>query len=285
MTKPNFFIIGAPKCGTTSLHAYISTHPDVYMCTPKEPNFFTSQQITEQGLYYKAKCISNTNDYINLFTQGCNCKIRGEASVSSLFYTKTATAIHTFNPDAKIVAVLRDPIKRAMSHYLMDKRLGYVNKDLDVIFRQGEGLHFQQYFELGLYAKQLSEYIAVFPENQIRLYLFDDLCNDKEAVLTDLCQFLSIPPNSDLATSGHHNTFKEPSNALFAKLYKNAPLRAVSRILIPLGLKQTISKTIFKTGRKPLMSNSLNEYLKEFYQKDVIELQQLLGRDLSLWLS
>src|SRR5215210_1669165 len=92
---PNLFIVGAAKCGTTSLYEYLNEHPDIYMCPVKEPHFFSNVQIRnkevhkdpEPGKYYMTKVIRSTEIYLSLFKEGLNCKIRGEASPSYLFDT------------------------------------------------------------------------------------------------------------------------------------------------------------------------------------------------------
>ena len=134
MTLPTFFIVGAPKAGTTSLYHYLEEHPEVYMSPIKETNFFSSKQMQEQELYYDATPIQSKNQYLELFKDVSQEKQVGEASVSYLYYTGVAKKILEFNPKAKIVIMLRNPVDRAFSHFLMDKRLGLsISSFMDVI--------------------------------------------------------------------------------------------------------------------------------------------------------
>ena len=135
MTLPSFFIVGAPKAGTTSLYHYLEEHPEVYMSPIKETNFFSSKQMQEQELYYDATPIQSKNQYLELFKDVSQEKQVGEASVSYLYYTGVAKKILEFNPKAKIVIMLRNPVERAFSHYLMDKRLGYLHLLLWMLYK------------------------------------------------------------------------------------------------------------------------------------------------------
>ena len=151
MSKVNTFIVGAAKCATTSLYRYLANHPDVFMSTPKELNYFSATELKNQELYYNEKVISNLGDYEEIFhnADADGKKILGEASVSYLFYPSVPKKIFEYNKNAKIIIILRNPIERAFSHYLMDERLGYVNIGFEEIFKSKDQnpLYFQQYFE------------------------------------------------------------------------------------------------------------------------------------------
>ena len=125
--KVNTFIVGAPKAGTTSLHYYLQQHPEVCMSAIKEPNFFTAANVSD--LYYDVDPILNEDDYHLIFSD-LKKKVVGEASVSYLYYPLIADKIFEYNPKAKIIILLRNPVQRAFSHYLMDKRLGLCNVSL-----------------------------------------------------------------------------------------------------------------------------------------------------------
>jgi sulfotransferase family protein len=160
---PNFFIIGAAKAGTTSLYHYLEDHQEVFMCSVKEPNYFSYDDIIRQNLYYSEKGFGNKEEYEALFKDVTSEKAIGEASVSYLFYEKTPTKIKAVVPDAKIIIILRNPVDRGFSHFLMDKKLGYISLVFeDVIFKRVQhkniDLYYQQYVELGLYHEQVKRY-------------------------------------------------------------------------------------------------------------------------------
>ena len=101
--KVDFFIVGAPKSGTTSLYHYLNQHSDINMSIVKEPNYFSAEELKRQDLYYKAKIISVIDEYNNLFERKKNNQLLGEASVSYLFYSDVAGKIKSYNPDAEII--------------------------------------------------------------------------------------------------------------------------------------------------------------------------------------
>src|SRR5882672_9220913 len=117
MKLPNFFIVGAPKAGTTSLYYYLSHHPEVFMSPVKEPNFFSYDETVKQNLYHKEKGVGKFEEYRQLFaSSNGHHKAIGEASVSYLFYPSVPQRIHELVPKAKIIISLRNPVERAYSH-------------------------------------------------------------------------------------------------------------------------------------------------------------------------
>ena len=143
-TEPNFFIVGAPKAGTTSLYKYLESHPDIFMSALKETNYFSFTEIEEQKLYYREKGVSDWNSYLSLFENASGKKAIGEASVSYLFYPKTARAIKEKFSDARIIIMLRNPAERALSHYFMDYKMGYVKRKFSEIVFQPRETHLQK---------------------------------------------------------------------------------------------------------------------------------------------
>ena len=113
--KVDFFIVGAPKAGTTSLYHYLNQHPAIEMSRIKEPNFFSSKSLKESGTYYRSIIVDNQEDYHSLFNLGNEGVLFGDASVSYLFYNDVANKIKNYNHLAKIIIVLRNPIERAFS--------------------------------------------------------------------------------------------------------------------------------------------------------------------------
>ena len=164
---PNFIIVGAPKAGTTSIYRYLSKHPEVFMSSPKEINYFSIDQIESQNLYYNYFKVKSLIEYEKLFDGVTNETAIGEGSVSYLFYKETPAKIKNIIPDVKIIILLREPISRAFSHYLMDNKLGLVNDSFEnIIFKTSisdkQNLYYQQYVELGLYYKQIKRYFDIF---------------------------------------------------------------------------------------------------------------------------
>lgn len=284
MNKVNTFIVGAPKCATTSLYRYLNNHPDVFMSTPKEINYFSGDELKRQGLYYNEKVISDFHDYENIFKDANEKKVIGEASVSYLFYPDVPKKIYKYNKYAKIIIVLRDPIERAFSHYLMDERLGYVHVNLSSIFENKSDypLYFQQYFELGLYYSQVARYFEEFGEDNVLVLLDSDLKEDINLVTHKLCVFLDVE-YKDIFSGTKHNVYKEPKNRLIKLLYKTGALRRLFQKIMPRSIVVKIKNMIFSNAAKPKLDKEFQSVLLDYYNDDIHHLQKLIHRDLSIW--
>ncbi|MCK9372280.1 MAG: sulfotransferase [Sulfuricurvum sp.] len=285
---PNFIIVGAPKAGTTSLYYYLSEHPQVFMSDPKEVNFFSREEIERQGLYYDSFRVKSIEEYEKLFETVSTEKAIGEGSVSYLFYPETAEKIKEMLPDVKIIILLRDPIERGFSHYLMDYRLGLVSLPFEAIVNKSENhknmdLYYQQYIELGLYYEQVKRYLDLFGEGQVKIYLQEELRKNSDAVIKDLYDFLEIDPLSFPDTEREHNVFSMPRNKFIHALYASYPIRTLMSVLIPNSLKDRLINLFFDRKNKPKLDQRIKEDLLKLFTPDIKNLEQLIGRDLSHW--
>lgn len=183
MIRPNLFIVGAMKSGTTSLHQYLAQHPDVFMSEPKEPGFFVEELTWPRGAGW----------YATLFADAGAAQVVGE---SSTHYAKLPTyrgvpeRIHAFNPEARLVYVMRDPLERLQSHYWHNVR----NLHLEAERRPFERAVQEEpaYVAYGDYAMQLEAYLARFPRSQLYLLTFEELTRDPAATVGALCRWLGL---------------------------------------------------------------------------------------------
>lgn len=283
---PNFFIVGAPKAGTTSLYHYLKVHQQIYMSPVKEPNYFSQDEIVAQNLYYKEKGIGNISDYELLFAAANNQKAIGEASVSYLWYPETAAKIKLTIPDAKIIIILRNPVERGFSHYLMDRRLGYVRMPYETIVeRKGNhrllSLYYQQYVELGLYYEQVKRYLDTFSKTRVKVYYYEDL-RQMTILMKDLYLFLNVD-NLDANTDVKHNTFEKPINRLVGFLYSQKVMRNLANHIFPPDYRRKVKTFFFDKGKKPELLENVKKRLLEIYIPDIKALEKLLTKDLSHW--
>jgi len=285
---PNFIIVGAPKAGTTALYHYLSEHPQVFMSTPKEVNFFSREAIEKQGLYYSDFKTKNLDSYEQLFFEGVDKKAVGEGSVSYLFYPDVPQKIKDVIPEVKIIMILRNPLERGYSHYLMDYRLGLVDLSYDEIVYKAVNheklnLYYQQYVELGLYYEQVKRYISLFEKKQVRVYLQEDLRNNSEYVIHDLYDYLDIDKSFTPNTDQEHNSFSMPKNSFIQKLYGTGIIRTTLSRFFPIKLKMILLNGFFELKKKPSLSKKTEEYLLKVYQPDIKNLERLIEKDLSHW--
>lgn len=284
--KVNFFIVGAPKAGTTSLYSYLNQHHSISMSLVKEPNYFSHKEILAQKLYYKTKLITDLKKYHSLFDFKNSSYLYGEASVSYLFYNDVATKIKEYNENAKIIILLRDPVERAVSHYNMDKRLGFVKIDLqgilDNISLKNHMLYYQQYIHLGLYYYQVKKYFDVFGKENVCVMKYDDLSKDNKAFTNKITDFLSLDTDLEIDYDTPYNSYKSSSNQFINFLYSISFLRKLVSILLPNTMLKKINKSFFS---KPEIRISKETEMKlyDLFHEDILLLEQMLEIDLSSW--
>ncbi|WP_181833169.1 sulfotransferase family protein [Bacillus taeanensis] len=284
---PNFYIVGAAKCGTTSLYYYLNSHPNVYMSTMKEPHFFAQVNPTKEQRHI-VPVVSNEVDYLKLF-EGCeDGMLKGEASPSYLWSEKAPLNIYEKAPDGKIIILLRDPIERAYSHYLMDFRQGVQTKSFYEALKEdyskkekGWGVS-HLYVELGLYYEQVKRYLETFGDDQIKVLLFEDLKSNRESLMEEICGFLDVDFNLlAFEKDKVYLRYAAPRNKLAQKVMGNPMIRNAAKF-VPQAFRTGIKdKVLFKRTEKPKMDENSKNFLKEVYETDLQQLESLLNKDLS----
>ncbi|MGN6616906.1 MAG: sulfotransferase family protein [Ilyomonas sp.] len=288
--KPNFFIVGAPKAGTTSLYHYLEQHPEIYMSPIKETNYFSRPEINSSGLFYKKKNEWTIDQYAEQFEGLTTEKAIGEASVSYLFYPNVPYKIKQFNPDAKIIIMLRNPIDRGFSHYLMDRRVGFTNLSYeDIVYRKefeknNTRFFYQQYVELGMYYSQIKRYLDIFSPEKVKILYFEDVIKDIEMVVKEVYKFLGVDDKFMAETEKKFNTFQSAKSPLIAKLYAQKRIRKVIKRLVGIGGEALMKRFLFSRENKPVMSPNLKRELIDIYKADVLKTGELLNKDLSNWI-
>ena len=282
----DFFIVGAPKAGTTSLFYYLNKNRGICMSNIKEPNFFSSQDLKIQKIYYDSLILDNLKEYERIFTPKNKQQIIGEASVSYLFYPNVANRIFDYNPRSKIIIILRDPVERAFSHYSMDLRLGHVKQSLDELFDLGlnnkDNLFFQQYILLGQYYEQVNRYIEVFGRENICVKFYDELKLDASSFYSDILKFLHQENDHNIDFNQPFNKSKLPSNKFIKWLYSWPIIRKISLIFLPLSVIEFININFFKENNN-IITNDLKSKLHSFFLEDIEKLEKLLSKDLKSW--
>ena len=286
--KVDFFIVGAAKAGTTSLYSYLNKHPEIEMSTIKEPDYFSNEFIEKQSLYYKKESIKSLNKYHSLYSDTKNL-IRGEASVSYLFYEKVPKKIFKYNSRSKVIIMLRNPSDRAYSHYLMDKRLGFVRESFENIVHKksthkNSALFYQQYIELGQYAFQIKNYFDVFSKKNILIIDYDDFIYKSSEVMNKVCVFLNVENRSFSNTNKVYNKYTNASNKLVKVLYTFRFLREFIGNFFSESLKIKIQALFFTDEKKPTLNSEIQIFLKEYYKVELEKLSKLLNQNYSKWI-
>jgi hypothetical protein len=297
MIKPNLFIVGAPKCATTSVFYSLMQHPEIGMSTEKEPHFF-GKDITSNSMY-----IQNLQEYLSLFSGLNGKKIIGEASPWYLYSKVAAQDIKSFSPNAKIIIMLRDPVEAVYSLY---RQLCFTGVETEGGFesallledkrKKGECLPKKYIFpealfytEVYKYSEQIERYIDTFGKESVHIVLFEDLKEGPIKTYKKIFKFLEV--NQDFViTPEYKNKNKIKANSFLTWLIKIKP-KFVSIFLSYLKLKIPKLKEIIKQVKnlniKEAPVRPLTDKIKlKTYQKfkdDIFKVEQIIKINLSEW--
>ena len=289
MPAPNFFIVGAAKAGTTSLHAYLSSHPQVFMSALKEPHYFADFDVSPE-LDNFLPVIRRRSDYQELFKNSDGYIAVGEASPSYLCDPRAAERIKSAIPTAKIIVSLRNPVERAYSHYLMDFNRGSETLpfekalEFDLARRERGWGKSAQYTELGLYANQVKSFLNEFGRDQVLVVLFEDFVRDTKETMQEIARFLGIDPFAypESAFAQVHYPFEVSRGRIARAILRMRPIRVWAKNWIPRRVRTIVrNRLLFAVGPKTQLSRDTRRLLADRFEKDLQLLEQLLERDLS----
>ena len=295
--KPNFIIIGAMKAATTSLYTYIKQHPDIFMTKVKEPMFFNNfnQNTDFKVLGNKSKKVNSLLDYFSMFSSVKNESAIGEASPAYIYNENAPHLIKEHLPDVKIIAILRQPTDRAYSNFLHTKRADRenVNSFEQAIKIEKERISdnwspLYHYIQKGFYSVQLKRYYNLFPKENIKVYLFEDVVKNPKETLKDIFKFLNVDENIEIDVSKKSNVSGTPKGILGfilkkMRYYNLMPKFAISDYL-PTFMINLLFKSVYKDTEK-LDSVLRKELTDKYYREEILKLEKLIDRDLSNWLS
>jgi hypothetical protein len=283
---PNFFIVGSIRSGTTSLYEYLKQISSIYMPSIKEPNYFTSS-IDKKQLFTKP--ISNEKKYLDLFKNVKDEKAIGDASPTYLWDPKSASMIHEKIPEAKIIIILRNPIERAYSHYLMLFGRGVIKSSFKQIVLNSKNVPHDDFsgrvINAGFYSEQIKRYFDVFPKNQIKILIFEEFVNNTKKSVQGILNFLEIddfPPDS---INTIYNQFTEPRGGISSSILKNKIIKNIGKQLLPMSIGESMVKNVLgRKAIKPKLSEEMFESLENIYKEDIIKVEIFLDRNLP-WLT
>lgn len=286
MTLPNFMIIGVAKAGTTSLYHYLDQHPQVFMCPEKGSNFFGYEDArnwkwTDEGKppllrHFQAR----TFEEYEAFFAGVTDEIAiGEASPQYFRCPTAAQRIYDCIPHVKLVASLRNPADRAFSGFLMRTRRGEPVKDsYEELTRDAS--HVRE----SLYYKRMKRYFDLFLRDQIKIIIFEEFKKDPAKAVVDLFDFLGVDTNFVPDTSIRHNPAGIPKVRLLNRLFFHPTLIRTAKTVFPervQGMLKQVQQQNLKAP--PKFPADLRARLLELYREDIVKLEGLLERDLSIW--
>ncbi len=301
MRIPNFFIFGPPKCGTTSIAAYLSEHPLVFMSVPKEPHYFAFDLPGERS-------IKNWDDYLNLFkSAGDNVQILGEASVYYLYSKMAAKNIYEIQPEAKIVVLLRNPVD--MVYSLHNQLLLTLNEDVPDFITAWEAQDERilgnripryckepmllQYKSLGSYAQQLKHLFKIFPESQVKVLFFDDFKKNPSRIYEDILAFIGVPSDgrsnfedfnpSRVNRSRIISIILNEKPLYLRKLWKYVKIFTGATDETGEKIGKWIRKRNFRYAPRRELRESERKLITDSFMDEIEDLEELLGLGLTSW--
>lgn len=298
---PNFLIIGAPKSGTNALYHWLAGNPQVHLSTPKEPYFFEEEYDRGPEYYWQ-----------RYFAAGWRGQsLVGEARTAHLYLPYVTRRIYETVPDARLVAILRNPVERAFSHWWMLRCHGREPLGFDEALRanrrslrdgtslEGPGverrwranilarndfwrpkpLSVRPYIEPGHYARHLERFLVYFPRSQLCVLLYDDLVQRPQDTTARLLEFLGL----DASGMRHAPAPENVSLTRFSRPLFQYSRRFRLERFVPHGLLAAARTSLSKIGSRPVMSDAAREWLQNYFEPHNRHLEPLLGRDLSAW--
>ena len=290
--KPNFFIIGAPKCGTTALREYLSTHPKVFLSSVKGPKFFNTD--------FGRNLIKTWNQYTELFEGSEAYPAVGEATAEYLRSRDAVPGILAFNADAKFIVMIRNPADMFHSLYYQFRYYTHIEDanspkeawKLQEKRRKGKGIpascdnpELLQYGPFCSLGEQLERLYSLVPREQVPVLFFVDFISDTKRAYHEVLSFLEVPldARTDFPSVNERKTLRFP-RAL------PSLLSFLSRVKRELGIQYNFGVFSFlqlsnqKKLDVPTQDPEFRQELLRYFRADIEKLGNLTGRDLSHWM-
>jgi len=278
---PNFFIVGAPRAGTTSLYEYLKNVPSIYMSPEKEPAYFTTDNQSVIG----TDC-ETSNNYLKLFENVSNERIIGEATATYLSDSMSPSLTHKISPNAKILISLRDPVNRLISHFKsFSSELTLCSFHTFVFNAPSKFKELSKsIFEYGLYFNQVKRYLETFDRNNVKIIIFEDFISNQESTLKEILKFLNIDNNLPQIDYRVYNPSFTPKGSwvrpiMQSKFLKKMALKALKKQ----NRIENMKEKFLKKSEELDISFDDKKILTDRYFDDVQRLEKLLGRKLP-WL-
>jgi hypothetical protein len=290
---PNLYVVGAPKCGTTSLHYYLGQHADVFVSQKKELHYFSKDELWRNsngpGDKYALRTVTMSDvEYLDHFQSARGFQYRVDVSPSYLFYDATSGRIAQKSPEAKIIVMLRNPSQRAYSQYL------HLVRDTREVLTFGEALDAEhdrslqgwsdmwRYVDSSLLAGSVRNYMAVFGSSNVFVIFSEELSTEPTEVLNQLWRFLGLDNVSIRTDITRNKTGAARSRPLASFISRPNALKRASHFVLPEAMRGRLALKLIEanTGGKPDLEPGIAERLDETFREEVSNLRDLVSRPL-----
>ncbi len=286
MNRPNLFIVGASKCGTTALYTYLGGHPQIFMSPIKEPGFFARDFLGDQ------RPIRDLTEYLACFSGASGEKVIGEASTAYFESAGAPGEIKRFAPNARIIIMLRNPVEKIHAGFLegrADNNERHKTLEAALESEKHHGPSFGiGYIESGRYTKPVRGYLEKFGRENVHIIIYDDFKERTSITYEDTLRFLGVDSDhrSDFPIVNKSRYVRSMALQEFLR-HAPAPLRWIGRTIMPLHRRKELREWISRLNVNPsppvIMKPETRERLQLEFETEVKDLGQLLGRDLSKW--
>jgi hypothetical protein len=288
---PDFFLVGAPKCGTTTVYSVLRSHPDVFLPIVKEPHFFSRYQVgrTRSHLF---RPIESGRAYARLYRSAGRHQVLGDMSTSYLYNEGANTRIHDANPDARILVGLRDPIQRAYSGFLMVQRnSGSAKTFLEAVseaiaagqraIEAGQSVA-QKLVYRGLYTPAVQRFVETFGKEAVFVFTTHQLRHQHEETVAGICKHIDVDPGrfGKPREIEDQNAFRVPSGRVARYIATSRGIRSTAQKVMPYRLRRYILESMMSPAKKPELAPEAARALTPIYRDDVQSLERLLDRKL-----
>ena len=285
--KPNLFVLGAAKSGTTPLFNYLTQQSSIFAPEIKEPHFFYNERCAGAPVLGE----KDLGEYLGLFADALADEQVGEASTSYLYAANAPREIRRLQDDVRILVILRDPTERAYSQYWNQVRDGNEDLSFEQALRAEAGRkrdnwwHGFLYVETGHYTEQLSRYFDVFGRDNVQIHLFDDLHLNARGVCHEVFSFLGVDPTHEIEANKVYNRSEPVRSRLLAKLLRARIIKKPAAKVLPVTWKRSVGEGLRNANRKPVpkMNPKTEKELRKIFEEDTLALERMVGRDLSGW--
>ncbi|MEQ9639015.1 MAG: sulfotransferase [Alphaproteobacteria bacterium] len=288
--RPNFFVVGSMKSGTTSLHRYLVRHPQIFMTeNPKEPTYFLEREQLLDVLpgVEKLGFWRGEQNYLDLFAGAGDCPVIGEASANYARLNRVQGVperVADFSPDARILFIARDPVERTISHYWYMVRFFEERRDMLSAIREEP-----DYTETSDYAMQLKAWLARFPEQRVKFITTEALRDRPEATMSDVFAWLGVdadfvPPNLAERANEAPEVLQQVRGKGLLHRFRHSGLWNAVGPLVPQGLRQSARRLSEKPVERVAVDRTeAVDYLRTIQRQQADELAALLGRRFPEW--
>ena len=294
---PTFLVIGAARSGTTALYLYLRQHPNVFMPRGRETNFFAFEgealDFRGPGAEFLNNSVVTLGAYCRLFADAPVGAAIGEVSPLYLYCPCTAERIRARLPGVRLIAILRNPIEQAYSHYLYARKEAVeplddfmAALDAQVDRRKARWQPLFQYVDFARYSVQLRRYFDRFPREQIRIFLYEDFASDPVRVVQEIFLFVGVDGSFVPDVSARVNAGGIPKSEWWQMLVMRPnPASKLVGNLLPTQTRRRVRDALSSMNtRRDRMPPGARERLRTELRGDIVALQRLIDRDLSSWL-